>query len=461
MFYFMPFSAAVPSMSASCYHNYQPHHQPDMYPSSLPLHHDSYASYGNCNPNNTHITYSSYHDHHQSASPGYDDRGMDPHGYHHHYHHTQSSYPTVSSNYLEVKPENGYNYQPLKHSPRQATIPTCSPNHEQPHHQPSESTQYCYEYHTESAQNSPAAAPVMKSPFKRKGAPHLIPIEHSESKPPKIPKYEEPVEMNPIKLSEHTPGINLDLSNFADIFDFSGLVQQDEGLGLAGRPKNATLVASDATSCTPPPANSPKEDKVSPEDVNEESHSTKIENSQSCVTSPVSNTPASPESSASTTEEQPDMKDATPHTKLKPSSSSPTTTTLTTFDSHHPNGPPCPGDEENEGYINFLVRMYLGKDERQISTLKSEFTVYTADLQKAYSNRNHAEMMSSHNFYKNHNGQYEFSWYNTEPHLRSHSSMPHHHSTASPLNVSARFEYPINHHSDYMSPRHHERPYYQ
>ncbi len=469
---------------------------------------DTHSSYTD-NYSNNNAVFSPYE---HSTSPTYDHHNNMEYTHQ----HTQSSYHPSITSYFEVKSDgNTTYYQPLKQSPRQAaSVPACSPNHERPHHPPPshmETPHYSHrgDYHTTNTspvpcvESNPTPLLPTKLAIKRKGAPELIPIEpkhvkiehHLEQQKHDMASLDRE-EMNPIKLSEHTPGINLDLSNFADIFDFSGLVQQDEGLGLAGRPKAATLVANEVSvqdseqdegkkheqtehcskgsvvcSNSPAPQAAKPSSTVSYSESNSEQHTADDSNISEQNTSEVPNSQVhhrslehqtscehddsckypnnSEQQDGSDHADNPVVAEIVPHVaskhKLLPPCGT-TTTTLATLDPHH-----APTDEESEGYINFLVRMYLGKDERQISTLKSEFTVYTADLQKAYSNHraNHGD---GYNSYKGHSGQYEFSWYNADGYHRGHH---HGGSSFSPLNVSARFEYPKSHHAEFSK---HDRP---
>nr|BAS66823.1 glial cells missing transcription factor [Echinocardium cordatum] len=208
------------------------------------------------------------------------------------------------------------------------------------------------------------------SPLKRPAPPDLHSLQ--EAKQPRLSHDQTATrESSTIKLSDHTPTINIDLSNFSDIFDIpSGLGEE----GLAGRPKTPVYQSlspavpkteSDAAAAGAPSTVSQiaifKDELRNSPVLSEDGHhnsSVVVDSGSSSVGSPAS-------SVCSHATATPPQVQSPPHPPV-----------LTTLSTHsHTGAPTTAAPGEDGGFLEQLVSMYLPKEEKPIS--KNEFQVYT------------------------------------------------------------------------------------
>ena len=226
---------------------------------------------------------------------------------------------------------------------------------------------------------SSAVKQPLVSPMKRPAPPDLHSLQ--EAKQPRLSHDQATTRESTIKLSDHTPTINIDLSNFSDIFDIpSGLGDE----GLAGRPKTPVYqslspavpksqsdAAASGSPCTVSEVGVLKNDHRSSPVVSEDiQHKPVVVDCGSSVGSPAT----SVSSHASSAPPQPQ---SPPHPPV-----------LTTLSNHtHTGAPVTAGPSEDGGFLEQLVSMYLPKEEKPISTLKNEFQVYTDSQNRTFTYR--------------------------------------------------------------------------
>nr|BAS66829.1 glial cells missing transcription factor [Glyptocidaris crenularis] len=284
------------------------------------------------------------------------------------------------------------------------------------------------------------------SPMKRPAPPDLHSLQ--EAKQPRL-QPSAVSEASTIKLAEHTPSINIDLSNFSDIFDIpSGLGEE----GLAGRPKTpvyqslspAVPMAKSDAAGTPGNAEEGSikdEQRCSPSVSGETNQYSPTGDENSSVASPTSSvcSQGSPTGSLQT---------QSPHHPP----------VLTTLSNHTPTAVPVatsaaggegPTNDQDGNFLDQLVSLYLGKEEKPISTLKNEFHVYT-DSQSGHrtytfrpeaADQAHPGASLEHFRAPGHGGHLEYSWYDrSQAYRTSNGLVPATESLISPL-MSGHFDY--------------------
>lgn len=209
-------------------------------------------------------------------------------------------------------------------------------------------------------------SPLQREPtgpsLKRSAPPELQPLSREN-------KYPRTTEASPIlqpsktiKLKEHTPSINIDLTSFSDIFDIGAGIGEE---GLAGRPK------------------SPVYQTLSPAQIaNSQNESTSnVQYDKPSADAKAKKTPLhAPESvDGRKHRKTPDVISPSPLSAHKTTVSKPHESPVFAQLSNHP-APTSSNPEESEtnNYLDKLVSMYLSKDaDKPISHLKNEFHVYT------------------------------------------------------------------------------------
>nr|BAV60721.1 glial cells missing transcription factor [Scaphechinus mirabilis] len=206
-------------------------------------------------------------------------------------------------------------------------------------------------------------------------------------------------EATTIKLSEHTPSINIDLSNFSDIFDIpSGLGDE----GLAGRPK--TPVYQSLSPAVPTTEADVAGQRVYSNDGSMRSSPALSDSSHVNVDG--SSSASSPASQVGSLHSTPPPQSVIPH-----HNSPHHAPVLTTLDTHvaprvAPVNTPVTSAtgvvQEDGTFLDQLVSLYLGKEEKPIATLKNELHMYTADgqstsgLPRSYGAFRHDDAMQHH-----------------------------------------------------------------
>ncbi|XP_071482574.1 uncharacterized protein [Diadema antillarum] len=225
------------------------------------------------------------------------------------------------------------------------------------------------------------------SPLKRPAPPDLHSLQ--EAKQPRLSEEQSTsvTASATIKLAEHTPSINIDLSSFSDIFDIpAGLGDE----GLAGRPKTPVYQSlspaaptrdGDSAAADVPRyshANQGTEEDCSSPNLTDDNQplAEQADGNSSTMSSPM----GSEESQASGSHSSP------PPSSHSPPNAGPVLATLST---HAPSNVPvttAPASNDKDNFIDQLVSMYLGKEDKSISTMKSELHVYTESQtgQRAY-----------------------------------------------------------------------------
>ncbi|XP_054772675.2 uncharacterized protein LOC129280682 [Lytechinus pictus] len=286
---------------------------------------------------------------------------------------------------------------------------------------------------------TPVKQPVV-SPLKRPAPPDLHSLQDS-----KHPRLEPPTtvgETSTIKLAEHTPSINIDLSNFSDIFDIPTALGDE---GLAGRPK--TPVYQSLSPAVP----------VHDSDAAGTSRRTE----DSSMTEERLCSSASPDISQQHTSVDGNSAVASPASSVDSNGSHasppPHPPVLTTLNTHAPHsvqisGPITtapPGTNEQDGnFLDQLVSLYLGKEEKPISTLKNELQVYTdpqsgqRTLTYRTNDQTHHGPALDHFRTPGHGGHHEgYSWYDrTQSYNSSNGHIPVSESLISPL-MAGHFDY--------------------
>ncbi|XP_022092918.1 uncharacterized protein LOC110980496 [Acanthaster planci] len=279
-------------------------------------------------------------------------------------------------------------------------------------------------------------SPSGHGPLKRSLPPALT---HIEAKQPKLEQSGSLESRNPIKLTEQTPGINIDMSSFSDIFDISASLGEE---GLAGRPKTPVFHAP-----SPPVYESPQK----PTGAAMSSDSTPLSPSSSQGEATArSQTPVSVSVASSPRTSHDYSNDAEPPL-ASPSGfkyrqlihHSPSGPVLTELSTHPHQAPSNPAEDENGTYIDFLVSMYLKDSEKPISTLKNELHVYTErNNQKSLAFRAEQGLQFTPHLKSPTSSQFDFSWYDMDrrsQHFRAASSTQT--SLISPLNIAGQFDF--------------------
>ena len=280
------------------------------------------------------------------------------------------------------------------------------------------------------------------SPLKRPAPPDLHSLQ--ETKHPRLSNESSIIgETSTIKLAEHTPSINIDLSNFSDIFDIPAALGDE---GLAGRPK--TPVYQSLSPAVPlrdcdvagtsrkPEDGSLKEERMCSSASPDMSQQHSSGDGNSAVASPASSV-----GSHSSYESPPY------HPPV-----------LTTLSTHAPHSVPINGsittapsgtNEQDGNFLDQLVSLYLGKEEKPISTLKNELQVYTdpqsgqRTLTYRTNDQSHLGPALEHFRAPGHGGHLEgYSWYDrTQSYNSSNGLIPVTEGLISPLNMTGHFDY--------------------
>ncbi|XP_071836508.1 uncharacterized protein [Apostichopus japonicus] len=238
-----------------------------------------------------------------------------------------------------------------------------------------------------------ATAPMEQShptnPLKRPSPPELQPL-RAESKhlcPTKDNDVTTPSKK--IKLKEHTPSINIDLTSFSDIFDIGAGLGEE---GLAGRPKSPVYQNLSPVPETAPSVQyekEPSETKPAKRPTHTHQH-TSGDNADSRKHYKPSEPMLSPISSLKTVVTKPH--DSPVFAQLS-------THHQTTSSSNHE-------EVETNNYLDKLVSMYLSKDaDKPISHLKNEFHVYT---EKNGTTQLHSKALASYRQEQGHYSAHEF-----------------------------------------------------
>lgn len=234
---------------------------------------------------------------------------------------------------------------------------------------------------------TPLAPLPTTNPLKRPAPPELQPLIREDKQPSTTKVNEISASSKKIKLKDHTPSINIDLTSFSDIFDI-GAGLGDEG--LAGRPKSPVYQnlspVQEATTSTVQYDKESIEHKKKPVSAHTQ-HGSESSDSRKHFTPPEPMT--SPISSLKTVVSKPH--ESPVFAQLS--------THQTTSSSNH-------DEAETNNYLDKLVSMYLSKDaDKPISHLKNEFHVYT---EKNGSTQLHPKALASYRQEQGHYSAHDF-----------------------------------------------------